>query len=60
MLEYELTFEDLPEAFDGYKISQISDIHSGSFDNPDKIAYGIDLINQQQSDVLFFYRRSGQ
>jgi len=54
VLEYILTFEDLPEAFDGYKISQISDIHSGSFDNPEKIAYGIDLINQQQSDVLFF------
>jgi predicted MPP superfamily phosphohydrolase len=31
VLEYILTFEDLPEAFDGYKISQISDIHSGSF-----------------------------
>ncbi len=54
VLEYILTFEDLPEAFDGYKMSQISDIHSGSFDNPEKIAYGIDLINQQQSDVLFF------
>ena len=54
VLEYVLTFEDLPEAFDGYKISQISDIHSGSFDNAEKIAYGIDLINQQQSDVLFF------
>ncbi len=54
VLKYELSFEDLPEAFDGYKITQISDIHSGSFDNAKKIQYGIDLINEQASDVLFF------
>lgn len=54
VLQYELSFEDLPEAFDGYKITQISDIHSGSFDNAKKIQYGIDLINEQASDVLFF------
>lgn len=49
-----LFFPDLPEAFDGFKISQISDVHSGSFDNPEKIAYGIDLINQQESDLILF------
>ena len=54
VLKYELSFEDLPEAFDGYKITQISDIHSGSFDNAKKRQYGIDLINEQASDVLFF------
>lgn len=54
VLQYELSFKDLPKAFDGYKITQISDIHSGSFDNPEKIKYGIDLINKQQSDALFF------
>lgn len=54
VLKYELSFDDLPEAFDGYKITQISDIHSGSFDNAKKIQYGIDLINEQASDVLFF------
>lgn len=54
VLKYELSFEDLPEAFDGYKITQISDIHSGSFDNATKIQYGIDLINQQASDAIFF------
>ncbi len=54
VLKYKLTFEDLPEAFDGFTITQISDIHSGSFTNPDKIQYGIDLINQQQSDLLLF------
>ena len=54
VLKYTLYFEDLPEAFDGYRISQISDVHSGSFDNPEKIQYGIDLLNEQGSDVIFF------
>lgn len=54
VLAYELEYEDLPEAFDGFTITQISDIHSGSFDNPEKVAYGIELINQQQSDLVLF------
>lgn len=54
VLTYELEFDDLPEAFHGYRITHISDIHSGSFDNRKKVAYGIDLINAQQSDVIFF------
>ena len=36
VLKYSLAFEDLPEAFDGLRVVQISDIHSGSFDNPKK------------------------
>jgi predicted MPP superfamily phosphohydrolase len=47
-------FPDLPAEFDGFRLTQISDVHSGSFDNPEKIAYGIDLINQQKSDVILF------
>jgi len=54
VLNYVLEYDDLPEAFDGYRITQISDIHSGSFDNPEKVAYAVDLVNEQQSDVLFF------
>ena len=54
VLKYDLEFDDLPDAFDGYRITQISDIHSGSFDNREKIEYAIELINQQKSDVLFF------
>lgn len=54
VLKYQLTFKDLPEAFDGYQITQISDIHSGSLDNPKKVAYAVDLINAQQSDLLLF------
>lgn len=54
VLKYVLHFEDLPDAFDGYRITQISDIHSGSFDNREKIKYGIDLINEQKSDAILF------
>jgi predicted MPP superfamily phosphohydrolase len=54
VLNYTLHFEDLPDAFDGYKLTQISDVHSGSFDNIDKVEYAIDLINEQQSDVILF------
>ncbi|AWH73396.1 phosphoesterase [Dokdonia sp. Dokd-P16] len=54
VLKYTLTFDDLPAAFDGYKITQISDIHSGSFDNKEKVNYAIDLINEQASDAILF------
>ena len=54
VLKYNLEFDDLPNAFDGYQITQISDVHSGSFDNSKKIEYAIDLINKQQSDVILF------
>ena len=54
VLKYQLTFKDLPEAFDGYTITQISDIHSGSFTNKEKIQYGVDLINSQKSDLMLF------
>jgi hypothetical protein len=49
-----LAFDDLPEAFNGFKITQISDIHSGSFNDHDAVKHGIDLINEQQSDLFLF------
>jgi len=54
VLKYTLHFEDLPDAFDGYRLTQISDVHSGSFDNIKKVEYAIDLINEQQSDIILF------
>jgi len=49
-----LTFKDLPEAFHGFKITQLSDIHSGSFDNKVAVERGIALANAQKSDLLVF------
>jgi hypothetical protein len=50
----ELEFDDLPEAFDGFTITQISDIHAGSFDNAEEVKRAVRLINEQHSDVIFF------
>lgn len=47
-------FDDLPEAFDGFTITQLSDIHSGSFDNVAAVQKGIDLANAQKSDLFVF------
>lgn len=51
-----LTFPNLPDKFDGYKIVQVSDMHLGSFDINayDKVAKGIQLINDQNPDLFLF------
>ncbi|MNF30666.1 putative metallophosphoesterase [compost metagenome] len=54
VIKQRIFFPDLPDAFDGFRITQISDVHSGSFDNPDKINYAIDLVNEQDSDIILF------
>lgn len=54
VVKHTLFFDDLPEAFDGFKLTHISDVHSGSFDNEEKIASGMELINAQESDVILF------
>ncbi len=54
VIKQRLFFEDLPADFDGFTITQISDVHSGSFDNPEKINYAIDLVNEQNSDLILF------
>ena len=54
VIKQTLYFEDLPEAFDGYKITHISDIHTGSFDNFHEIERGVNLIKEQKSDVILF------
>lgn len=54
VIKQRIFFPDLPDAFDGFTITQISDVHSGSFDNPEKIQYAIDLVNEQNSDIILF------
>ena len=46
--------KNLPKSFKGYKIIQISDVHSGSFKDPNKLAHAIDLINEQKPDLVVF------
>lgn len=54
VLRYTLTFDDLPSEFDGFTITQVSDFHCGSFDNRDRVRYGMNLINEQESDLIVF------
>jgi uncharacterized protein len=54
VIKQRLFFPDLPDEFDGFTITQISDVHSGSFDNPEKVNYAIDLVNEQNSDLILF------
>jgi uncharacterized protein len=49
-----ITFPNLPDAFDGFTIVQLSDIHSGSFTNKDAVAKGVVMANELNPDVIFF------
>jgi hypothetical protein len=49
-----LKIANLPVSFKGYKIIQISDVHSGSFQHPGKLQHAIDLINEQNADLVLF------
>lgn len=45
---------DLPKSFDGIRIGQISDIHSGSFFNKVAVQGGVDMMVQEKPDVILF------
>jgi len=45
---------NLPKAFDGLTIGQLSDIHSGSFYNKVAVKGGIEMLMQQKPDLIFF------
>lgn len=49
-----LRFPNLPAAFNGYKVLQISDLHTGSFNSTAPLKKAVRLINQQQADLVFF------
>lgn len=49
-----LKIKNLPASFKGYKVIQISDVHSGSFSNPEKLRDAINLINEQNADLVLF------
>lgn len=49
-----LAFNNLPQSFKGLKIVQISDIHSGSFQDKKAVAKGVEKIMEQQPDLILF------
>lgn len=45
---------NLPKSFDGIRIGQISDVHSGSFYDKVAVQGGVDMLNAEKCDVIFF------
>jgi len=52
--EVELSYDDLPKRFDGLKIVQISDAHSGTWDSIAGVRKGIEKIKQLRPDLILF------
>jgi predicted MPP superfamily phosphohydrolase len=49
-----LTLPNLPKAFDGITLAQISDIHSGSFYNKTAVKGGVEMLMNEKADFIFF------
>ncbi|MCW5912568.1 MAG: metallophosphoesterase [Cyclobacteriaceae bacterium] len=45
---------NLPKAFDGLRIVQLSDIHSGSFFNKTAVKGGVEMVLNEKPDLIFF------
>lgn len=45
---------NLPKSFDGIKIAQLSDIHSGSFWNKTAVKGGVEMVLNEKPDAIFF------
>jgi len=49
-----LVLPNLPKAFDGITLGQISDIHSGSFYNKTAVKGGVEMLLKEKPDFIFF------
>lgn len=49
-----LPLTNLPKAFHGMKIVQVSDIHSGSFWNKTAVMGGVEMLMNEKPDMVFF------
>ncbi|WP_457069382.1 metallophosphoesterase [Hymenobacter sp. UYAg731] len=47
-----LRYPNLPPAFDGFKVLQISDLHTGSFNSTEPLERAVAMINQQGADLI--------
>lgn len=53
--EHEISFEGIPESFDGYRIVHISDIHARSFvKRPESLKRAVRKINSLDADMIAF------
>jgi len=49
-----LKLPNLPKSFDGIRIGQLSDIHSGSFWNKTAVKGGVEMLMNEKPDLIFF------
>ena len=49
-----IRFKNLPAAFDGFKIVQLSDIHTGSLQTDHQLQKAIDLVMEEKPDLIVF------
>ncbi len=49
-----LPLKNLPSGFNGLKIAQLSDIHSGSFFNKTAVKGGVEMLLREKPDLVFF------
>jgi predicted MPP superfamily phosphohydrolase len=54
LVHKKVNIKNLPEAFKGFKIIHISDIHSGSLKEKEAVQKGIELIQKQNADLILF------
>ncbi|PCJ65281.1 MAG: phosphoesterase [Bacteroidetes bacterium] len=55
IIKNKMSFPNLPKAFDGLKIVQISDLHLGSFnENFKPLEEAVQMINELEPDYIFF------
>jgi len=51
---YNIKIDNLPEELKGLKVVQFSDAHLGSLNRPKKVMKGIEMINKEKPDLIFF------
>jgi predicted MPP superfamily phosphohydrolase len=51
---YKVPINRLPPAFKGLKIVHFSDVHAGSFDNPEAVQHGVDMMLKENADLIVF------
>lgn len=49
-----MEFEDLPPAFDGFKLAQLSDMHLGTFDQLRRVKKGLSKLQKLAPDLILF------
>ncbi|HZY35888.1 MAG TPA: metallophosphoesterase [Mucilaginibacter sp.] len=54
IVRQDLYLPNLPKSFDGLRIGQITDIHSGSFFNQKAVLGGVEMLMREKADLIFF------